>query len=314
MSKDFYKILGLSRDATSDDIKKAYRKLAIRWHPDKNQDKADEATEKFKEIAEAYDVLSSPSKRRTYDMFGSDGFQNSNRQAGHQPHEFNPEHIFEAFFGNRSGMDGLFHEMGAGGLNSSGFHFTFGEPNFVFNRPPQDFSRSERAQHTVLVNLEEIAKGAVKSCNVNGKIVEVVIPAGIAEGGVLKSGGCVFSIKSSKHRLFERSGDRGLKHCAEVSLSEFVLLGKTGYRLKLLSGEFLTLSLPAWGIFRPLKISGAGIANGDLHVTSSFLSRDSMTILKNGFSGFIYIIAFLLITANPQFLFLFLLIRPFLNM
>ena len=72
MKEDYYKTLGVSKDASSSEIKKAYRKMAIKYHPDKNPgDKS--AEEKFKEAAEAYDVLSSPDKKQRYDQFGHAG-------------------------------------------------------------------------------------------------------------------------------------------------------------------------------------------------------------------------------------------------
>lgn len=71
MGKDYYKTLGISKGATDEDIKKAYRKQALKWHPDKNKSPA--AEEKFKEIAEAYEVLSDPKKREIYDQYGEEG-------------------------------------------------------------------------------------------------------------------------------------------------------------------------------------------------------------------------------------------------
>lgn len=71
MGKDYYKILGIQKGAADEDIKKAYRKQALKWHPDKN--KAANAEEKFKEIAEAYEVLSDPKKREIYDQYGEEG-------------------------------------------------------------------------------------------------------------------------------------------------------------------------------------------------------------------------------------------------
>lgn len=71
MGKDYYKILGISKGAAEEDIKKAYRKQALKWHPDKN--KAPNAAEKFKEVAEAYEVLSDPKKREIYDQYGEEG-------------------------------------------------------------------------------------------------------------------------------------------------------------------------------------------------------------------------------------------------
>ena len=76
MGKDYYKILGLSRSATEEDVKKAYRKMALKFHPDKN--KSPGAEEKFKEIAEAYDVLSDKKKREIYDQYGEEGLKGHN--------------------------------------------------------------------------------------------------------------------------------------------------------------------------------------------------------------------------------------------
>ena len=70
--RDYYEVLGVGKNATEDEIKKAYRKLAIKYHPDRNPDDA-KAEEKFKEAAEAYDVLHDPQKRQAYDQFGFDG-------------------------------------------------------------------------------------------------------------------------------------------------------------------------------------------------------------------------------------------------
>jgi DnaJ-class molecular chaperone len=73
MGKDYYKILGIAKGATEDDIKKAYRKMALKFHPDKN--KAPGSEEKFKEIAEAYEVLSDKRKREVYDQYGEEGLK-----------------------------------------------------------------------------------------------------------------------------------------------------------------------------------------------------------------------------------------------
>ena len=74
MGKDYYSILGVTRDASDDDLKKSYRKLALKWHPDKN--KSPEAEEKFKEVSEAYEILSDPKKREIFDKYGEDGLRN----------------------------------------------------------------------------------------------------------------------------------------------------------------------------------------------------------------------------------------------
>eukprot|EP00349_Pseudokeronopsis_sp_Brazil_P004799 CAMPEP_0202969840 /NCGR_PEP_ID=MMETSP1396-20130829/15722_1 /ASSEMBLY_ACC=CAM_ASM_000872 /TAXON_ID= /ORGANISM="Pseudokeronopsis sp., Strain Brazil" /LENGTH=108 /DNA_ID=CAMNT_0049697837 /DNA_START=27 /DNA_END=353 /DNA_ORIENTATION=+ len=74
-SDNYYEVLGVDKNSNDDTIKKAYRKLAIKWHPDKNPDKKEEAEEAFKKIAEAYDVLSNPDKRKVYDKYGKEGLQ-----------------------------------------------------------------------------------------------------------------------------------------------------------------------------------------------------------------------------------------------
>ena len=122
MSKDYYQILGVSKTATDAELKKAYRKLAVKYHPDKNPgDKA--AEDKFKEVSEAYDVLSDPKKRAQYDQFGSDyfrpggggagGFGGAGGQGGFR----DPYDIFSQMFGGGGGMDGadIFGQMFGGG-------------------------------------------------------------------------------------------------------------------------------------------------------------------------------------------------------
>ena len=106
MGKDYYAILGVARDASQDDVKKAYRKMALKFHPDKN--KADDAEEKFKEIAEAYEVLSDVDKRQKFDRFGEDGLHPSRQQHQQQQpqfhrnfsfHPMDPFEVFRSFFG-----------------------------------------------------------------------------------------------------------------------------------------------------------------------------------------------------------------------
>ena len=105
-SKDYYKILGVKKDATAAEIKKAYRKEAIRWHPDKNPDNQEEATQKFQAIGEAYEVLSDEGRRRQYDQFGSGGGPGGGGRGPGGPggfggfHHKSAEDIFKEFFGD----------------------------------------------------------------------------------------------------------------------------------------------------------------------------------------------------------------------
>lgn len=76
MGKNYYKTLGVDRNATQEEIKKAYRKLAMKWHPDRNSENKKESEAKFKEIGQAYSVLSDDKKRKIYDQYGEDGINN----------------------------------------------------------------------------------------------------------------------------------------------------------------------------------------------------------------------------------------------
>ncbi|XP_072944470.1 dnaJ homolog subfamily B member 6 isoform X2 [Epargyreus clarus] len=127
---DYYRILGVTRIATDTEIKKAYRKLALKWHPDKNPDNADEANRRFKEISEAYEVLSDERKRRVYDQYGKEGLNSSRgrRTAADDDYEYryhsfpftfrDPEEVFREFFGG-SPFD-LFAEINGHGHHRHG--------------------------------------------------------------------------------------------------------------------------------------------------------------------------------------------------
>ncbi|MFA7195327.1 MAG: DnaJ domain-containing protein, partial [Candidatus Neomarinimicrobiota bacterium] len=113
MAKDYYDILGVSKTATGEELKKAYRKLAVKYHPDKNPDNK-EAEEKFKQAAEAYSVLSDPEKRRRYDQFGHEGLKQNGFGSG--------------FSGQGMSMDDIFSQFGSifGDAFGGGFGSFFG--------------------------------------------------------------------------------------------------------------------------------------------------------------------------------------------
>ncbi len=119
--RDYYEVLGVSRDATADDIKKAYRRLAMQYHPDRNQgDKASEA--KFKEVSEAYEVLSDADKRRQYDQYGHEGLRSAFGPGGFDfsrdfTHVSDLQDLFGSLFGEGGG--GLFEDLFGGGRRTS---------------------------------------------------------------------------------------------------------------------------------------------------------------------------------------------------
>jgi len=140
---DYYNILGVAKTADEQEIKKAYRKLALKWHPDKN--KSPNAEAKFQEISKAYDVLSNPDKRKIYDMYGEAGLQGgvppeganmggAGGMPGFSTHQFSKQDaddIFRQFFGGMGGaggLGGLFGGMG-GGDDDGPTTFSFGGPS-----------------------------------------------------------------------------------------------------------------------------------------------------------------------------------------
>lgn len=175
--KDYYEVLGVAKDASADDIKKSFRKLAVKYHPDRNQGDST-AEEKFKEINEAYAVLSDPEKRKKYDTFGSADF--------HQ--QFSQEDIFRNF-----DFSGTFKDMGMGGgedIFSRLFGGAFRRAGGGFRRGPQKGADLSLA---VTVGFREAALGAEKlvAFRRNGQREElkVKIPAGVDNGSRIRIGG-----------------------------------------------------------------------------------------------------------------------------
>ena len=114
-SEDYYKILGITKNATESEIKKAYRKLALKWHPDKNPNNREEAEEKFKKINEAYSILSDKKKRKEYD----NGGMNFDFKG------FNADDIFKEFFGGKDPFSEFFKFDDDIGINFGGFGKSF---------------------------------------------------------------------------------------------------------------------------------------------------------------------------------------------
>jgi len=196
MAKDYYGILGVSRNASDGEIKKAYRKLAMQYHPDRNPGKEKWANEKFKEINEAYGVLGDPQKRKQYDQFGTVG---------------NIGDIFGSPF-TRTTFQEIMKDFGGAGLRfdflddifgdflkgrGSSFSFRRGRPGRVrFEAQPgqeinlnEIFGQARKPQevhYEIAISRGEASQGVKKILKRRGKRLEVKIPAGVRTGSLVR--------------------------------------------------------------------------------------------------------------------------------
>jgi len=185
MGKDYYSMLGISKNSTDDEIKKAYRKLALKYHPDKN--KAPEAQEKFKQVAEAYEVLKDPEKRKIFDMYGEEGLKGGATSShGGRGFTYNtdPRATFEEFFGGQNPFSSFFHsgfeddmmDHDGGGMPGMSFHRTFNFPQSNgFSRNSEMLKRQKRDKQDPAINkelkvtLEEVNNGSIKKMKITRK-------------------------------------------------------------------------------------------------------------------------------------------------
>jgi curved DNA-binding protein len=196
MAKDYYRILGVPTNASDGEIKKAYRKLAMQYHPDRNPGKEEWANEKFKEINEAYGALGDPQKRKQYDQFGTVG---------------NIGDIFSSPFTTTTFQE-MMKDFGGAGLRfdflddifgdflkgrGSSFSFRSGRPGRVrFEaRPGQEINldeifgqvrRPQEIHYELAISRGEASQGVRKVLKRGGKRLEVKIPAGVRTGNVVR--------------------------------------------------------------------------------------------------------------------------------
>jgi len=266
MTKDYYKILGVDKGASQKEIKSAYRKLAMKYHPDQNKGDA-AAEEQFKKISEAYAVLSDPEKRKKYDMFGDE--------------KFRQQYTSEDIFGG-SNINDILREFGFGGFRGGGFRsrggFGFGESPFEQEMVNLDVTSSME------ITLEESVKGGERQVTLQSgskkELINVKIPPGIREGGKLRlpgkgqsdrnrKGDLFIEIKIAKHPTLKRKDDDLTAH-ANIPLST-ALLGGT-IEIETLDGT-KSVKIPAGtGFGQKIRIKGAGVKalnrshTGDLYI------------------------------------------------
>ncbi len=214
--KDYYRVLGVGKNASAKEIKAAYRKLARKHHPDVNQGNK-EAEARFKEVNEAYEVLSDPEKRKRYDHLGAnwDSFSRSQPGAGGWPGGVRIEY---EDLGGGGGFSDFFRTFFGGGFPGAGGGFGGGRG---FEPQEDDFSRAADAEGEVELTLGEVLKGATREVRVGGgrRRVEVRIPPGVRDGSRVRVAGegghaaagrrgdLYLRVRIVPHALFERRGD-----------------------------------------------------------------------------------------------------------
>ncbi len=275
---DYYETLGVTKSASPDEIKKAYRKLAIRYHPDKNNgDKS--AEDRFKAINEAYAVLSDPEKKKQYDTYGSTGF--------HQ--RYSQEDIFRNFdindilkqFGFGGSFSGTTFRSGMGGGRSQqqGFSSFFNQQQegrgCGFGQPV----KGQDMTYQLMVSLEDVLHGTEKqiSFRKNGiaQHVSVKVPKGIEEGKKLRlkgkggdappgglAGDLYLKIQLEPHPDFDREGDDLICN-KRISFSEACL--GTVIEVKSINGTVFNVKVPpGTNSDARLRIKGQGLPSGPM--------------------------------------------------
>lgn len=239
MSKrDYYEVLGVNKNASDDEIKKAFRKLAIKYHPDKNPGNK-EAEAKFKEANEAYSVLSDKTKRQRYDQFGHSGVGGTGGGAGGNPFEgfnFNGQSFnFDFGGGGFGGLDDILGAMFGGGFRG--------------------VRRGRDYRTTTTIDFKEAIFGCTKNISVDGEQIKLKIPAGIYDGQSIRLNGkggpapqeggqrgdLYVEVRVRAHKRLTREGDLILSEVT-VSMVEAVL--GTEVDVETVDGE-VTMKIPA---------------------------------------------------------------------
>lgn len=199
---DYYDILGISKNASLDEIKAAYRRQALKWHPDRN--KSPEAAEKFKEINKAYEVLSDPKKREIYDQYGESAFKPGGFPGG------GPQ-----TYTYREGPFTYTYTTTGGGFPFEDFEFTgFSDPFEIFEQFfgfQSPFSRGSRRQarrqvYEIELTFDEAVHGVKKEVVIKGEQKTIKIPAGVDNDMRIRFSDFDLQVKVKPHPYFKRDG------------------------------------------------------------------------------------------------------------
>lgn len=221
-SNDYYQILGVTKSATADEVKRAYRRLALQYHPDRNKTK--EALEKFKEVTKAYEVLGDAQKRQTYDQFGAAAFaQGSGGQPGGGPFGGGGGQQGGPFGGAQGGQYGPFTYTYSTGGNQGDFG-GFADPFEIFEQffggGGSPFgTRQRRAVYSITISFDDAVHGAEKQVSIDGKTQKVKIPAGVDSGSRIRFGEYDVVVDVMPSSKFQREGSDIVSE-QELSFSE----------------------------------------------------------------------------------------------
>ena len=277
MSKSLYETLGVSESASADEIKKAYRKLARKYHPDINKDES--AVDKFKEINAAYEVLSDKEKKQQYDQFGDQMFggQNFHDFASGQGQGVDLDEILRQMFGGGGGGAGAGGFSGFGG--SAGGFGGFGGP---------DLDMQARITIPFMVSVT----GGKHSISANGQTFDIKIPAGIKSGETLRvrgkgkqyqgqAGDLLIKVEVAPSNEYERKGDN-LYKTFDVPLKEALFGGKVQVQTP---EKEVSLKVPKnTKNGQKFRLKGKGIADrktalkGDLYLIANVVLPDVDTL------------------------------------
>lgn len=293
LQKDFYKVLGVSKDADEATIKKAYRKLARTWHPDQNKGNP-EAEERFKEIGEAYTVLSNPEQRQQYDAIramGAGGFRGGAGGSGASGVNF--EDIFGAFGGGNGGNVRFSTSGGGAGINLDDILGAFGGFGGAHGSPYQQAPQKGEDLHaSTRITLKQSLSGVNIKLAVSGKPMTVKVPKGIKDGQSVRlrgkgkasinggsAGDLIVTIHVEEDPVYSREGN-DLRMTLPVTFAEATL--GANVELPLIDGSTVTVKVPAGSDSgRTLRLKGRGVATkkgtGDLLATISVVVPKDLT-------------------------------------